>query len=289
MSEAEKADQIWIKNCYREPGEHILVGGQTGSGKTQGLYFIASRMIRYHGSETLIWFDTGKASEIMVLATLRPLKIFHPKGTAIEITPHDPDHKLKEWSFYPFQDVREILRNLESDKINVVSIEPFFPDPTEYTKTLTAFFSNFITMASNYEMPIPLAVFIDELQSIAPGQGQALNAAHQQASMQLQRNIERLRALETRIVGAVQDWTKVRRGVRQAFSWIVVKRGMMFTHRDIPQLAQYNKKFWNLEKSQAIFIYPDKHFAPVYARMPFYGRGKDLGKIRYHQRKENVK
>lgn len=280
-----------IKNLYKRSGQHVVIGGITGSGKTQLLYYIMENLIVHHPKEKIIWFDTGKSGEILQLSTFKkPLRIFIPEDADhVRTVQIERRANVKEflWEVFSFSKPNEIFDNLLDDGINIISLEPYYQDDTNaYTKHLDEFFKILFKRAMNYSLKPPLAIFIDELHSVAPSQGNSFNEEHMQAGVRFQRNIERLRSAGVRIIGAIQDWTKLRRGVRTAFQWIVIKRGLSFSPKDLPQLAKYNQKWWSLDIEASAWVFPNRDFHNDYLITPFYGDGRRLGKV-YYLEEEN--
>jgi hypothetical protein len=277
-------EEITVPHFFKKPGEHCLVGGLTGSGKTQVLYYILENLIHYNPRETIVWFDTGKSAELLRLSDFRPLKLFVPQGKEADrdIVVYQSEGETVDYEVMKFKETRDLFDYLDPNKINVMCFEPFFQDdPGELTKALNEFFKDLFRLAMEDQLKIPLAIFVDEVHSVAPSQGMAFDDEHMKAAVRFQRNIERLRSAGVRIIGTIQDWTKLRRGVRTSFQWIVIKRGMTFTDRDLPQLAKYNEKWWKIKTEDSVWVFPDRSYFSKYVGIPFYGDGKKKGKVRY--------
>ena len=277
-------EDITIPHFFKKPGQHCLIGGITGSGKTQMLYYILDNLIKHHPRETIIWFDTGKSAELLRLSDFRPLKLFVPqdKEAARDIKIYPTEGSSVDYEVFKFESYPILFDNLDASRINVMCFEPFYQeDIGKYTTAINEFFKNLFDLAMQDLLITPLAIFVDEVHSVAPSTGMAFNDEHTRAAVRFQRNIERLRSAGVRIIGTIQDWTKLRRGVRTSFQWIVIKRGMTFTERDLPQLARYNEKWWKLHIESSVWVFPDRSFYSKYVETPFYGDGKKKGKVRY--------
>jgi hypothetical protein len=270
-------------NFFRVPGEHMIEGGQTGSGKTQGLYWILAGIRENSPDEAILWFDTGKTAEILKLCSYGPVLVHLPIGAELEIQLKPGKDLPEEIEIKYFVSVSQIIENLSQNKINVVCLEPFFPDPDDYAHIISSFFKTLIDMARKYQVIVPLAIFFDEFHWAAPAQGHALNEEHTEGAKWIQRNIEMLRSMGIRIVATCQDWTKLRKGVRSTFNWIMIRRGLQFSN-DQGRLATYNWKWQTLRDDTAVLVFPDKMFTD-FMRLPFYGDGRTLGRVYYHMEK----
>jgi hypothetical protein len=257
-----------------KPGEHLIEVGITGSGKTQGLYWILDGILKNSPGETIVWFDSGKRSEILTLAKMRPLNIIIPFGTEI-VSPGIDTSKVKH-----FDQTKEIwLKLIEPGKINVICLEPYILEPAVYTKLISKMFKELIHLAHDYAISTPMAVFIDEFHRIAPSKHNAIDLKQMAMGGVIQHNIETLRALEIRFVCTTHGWMKIRAGVRSSFNWIFARRGAHFGS-DQPKLSRFNPKFENLNTWNGCITFPTKHFTdPI--RLPLYQDGKDLGTVRY--------
>lgn len=276
MSQKQKG---WISKFSREflsrPGEHLIEIGITGSGKTQGLYWILDGLLHHSPDETIVWFDTGKSSEILTLAKLRALNVIRPALTEIKIQCADSDIIQKE-----FTDPNKIWTDLlEKDRINVVCLEPYILDPSVYTKVMTKLFTGLIRLAHDYAVQVPMGIFIDEFHRIAPSKGNAIDWHQMVMGAALQHNIETLRSLHVRLVCSTHGWLKIRSGVRNSFNWVMPRRGAHFSG-DQPKLHRFNPLFEKLNTDEGIITFPTKIFTDI-IHFPYYDKGEDLGSVRY--------
>jgi hypothetical protein len=276
-------EELFIKKS----GEHGIVGGPTGTGKTQVLYHIVDGITHLHKNEAIAWMDVGKSGEPLRLMDFRPITFYIPYGCEIRIEFSSPamEEKYKgryEVKHYQDKNYEDLIRQFERDRINVMEIKPFIREPDEYAERVSLFFRTLINMAMDHKLRriSPLAIFIDEMHWVAPGQGHALNDVHNDAGKWMQMNIDTLRSMKVRLIGATQNWTKIRRGVRQAFGFIFIKRGLAFSKTDEWRLSKYNGTFERIQKSQTIMALPLRNFSDLMP-FPFYGDGSEIGEIYY--------
>ncbi len=279
MDYANKWQEGFAKQCLQVPGQHVLIIGRPGSGKTQGMYWVTEGILCEGHHETIVWFDTGKSSEILTLATLHPVTVHMPKhkGLSIEIQGKRPDLDIE---VREIQDLSQVWKALIPDRINVICFEPFVLDPEMYTIVVKELFYSLIHMAHNYEIVTPLTIFYDEFHRIAPSRQQGFSSQQERMGAILQQNIERLRSLGIRFAPSTQGWWKLRKGVRDAFDWIIAKRGANFDHTSEKKLSKFGI-FESLRTDQCIIIPPSRSFSDI-QDLPFYGDGKELGRVRYH-------
>lgn len=248
--------------------------GITGSGKTQDLMWILDAIVAEAPEETILWNDSGKSHELLLVAQFKPLHIILPEGMDIEIS-GDVEY-TKTW----FVDPADVWRSLRKDMINVMCIEPFIRKPQYFTPVVTSIFSKLIDMAHDYKLPVPLTIFYDEFHRVAPGKGQAYDSKHAAFGAEIQYNIETLRSLQVRFIASTHGWTKLRKGVRSSFNWFMVNRGGSFTSSEQPRASRYNKRFEKLENHEAIVWFPNKVFSDI-LEIPYYGEGWHYGKVTY--------
>lgn len=269
----------WIGKFQREflekPGEHLMEIGITGSGKTQGLYWILDGLLHNGMDETIVWFDTGKSSEILTLARFKALNVILPEGTEINIQCTNADIIKKN-----FIDTKEIWSKLlVKDRINVVCLEPYILNPTVYTKIFTKIFSELIRMAHDFAIPVPMSIFVDEFHRIAPSKGNSIDWKQLVMGAVIQHNIERLRSLHVRFICTTHGWLKIRSGVRNSFNWLMSRRGSQFSG-DQPKLHRFNPMYEKLETDEGIIAFPTKIFTDI-IHFPYYEKGEDIGSVRY--------
>lgn len=273
---------------FQKSGEHAIVGGNTGTGKTQTLFHMVANLAAYHKKETIIWFDVGKSSEILRLADFKPVNVFIPEGAKLDILYNEGmekyDSRITKKYYVSF---KTFLHDIERDKINVICIKPYEIGADDYATKISAFFKTLIQEATSYrlEKKVPLALIFDEMHWIAPGHGHALNEAHTDASKDVQMNIDTLRSFQIRFIGATQNWTKIRAGVRDACGWIFIKRGLTFTKQDEWKLSQFNAKWQALPTEYVVVAFPNRNFSDD-LKLPFYGNGEKIGRVYYIQDSE---
>lgn len=259
----------------KKPGEHLLILGITGSGKTQDLIWLLDGLINEAPKETIFWNDSGKSSELLLVAKLAPINVILPEGVDIEITGCDVD-MTKTW----FQDPKDVWSCLDRSRVNVLCVEPYLRKPQHFTPVITAVFSNLIDLAHDYKIPVPLTIFYDEFHLVAPAKGHAFDKKHASFGAEIQYNIERLRSLGIRFVASTHHWTKLRKGVRSSFNWFMINRGGSFSSDEQPKLSRFNKRYEKMSVEDSIIAFPNKTFTDI-LKIPYYGEGSSFGRIRY--------
>lgn len=289
MSEERKR---WINkvtnHCLKKPGQHIIITGTTGTGKTQTIFHIIKKLREAAPQEYILVFDIGKSGEVLRLADFGLLRFLIPFGKTIEI---DYSTKEMEEKYRPlieqpieFDSYEHLFHLLSLDHINIVCIKPFHRKNDTYAKEVSTFFEVLIELASNKTLKqsskLPLSIVLDEMHWVAPGQGSSLNDTHTEAGKDVQMNIDTLRSMKVRIIGSTQMWTKLRRGVRDAFPWIWIRRGASFNPTEEPKLSRFNSVWESLEDNVVRIVEPKRDFSED-IELPYYGEGEDIGDIYY--------
>jgi hypothetical protein len=268
-------DDDIIDDFFAVPGRHLGIFGMSGGGKTQSAYQVAIEL--FNRGETIVWFDTGKSSEVLRLLDLCDLRIIIPEGYGVDI------ELIKEIP-HKFEIVNtvteaEAIAAIQTGVANVIMLRPFFQDAAEAGRHTASFMSALIEAAKKYQLPPKTVLIIDELQAVAPAQGYELNSAHKQAGIALAHNIDQLRSWGVRIIGMGQNWGKVLKSVRSQFPCLLIRRGVEF-YSDESRLSKFNSTFRQLTVKQFIFVFSDRVFTkPLPA--PWYGDGAELGTVRY--------
>lgn len=287
----------FIKACIMSWGQHILISGRTGTGKTTVMYWLVDAF-RNFTKETLVWFDTMKSDEALTLLTMGPVRFIIPPGCEMEIKLKDQDRlKVHEYEivkmtdiFNPWKDLRAPDLNedgsVQRSWINVICLEAYIIDDEVYSMVISEIFTKLIRLAHFHKIIIPLTIFIDEFHNLAPASGHELGKLHSKAGKMIQRNVEKLRSLGIRLIGSTQAQSKIRRGVRGAFDWLILKRGSIFEFGDEPKLFQFNGKWAGLDNLEMVIVEPNRVFSDplkIHAspEADFYPRGAEIGSIRY--------
>lgn len=259
--------------------QHCMVVGTTGSGKTTVLRYLADGFLECSKRNTIVWFDSGKSHEILTLAaglsSPHPLNLIIPRTMDVEIVPAEGYEFDIRKSFV--REPGEVWEKLIRSRINVIMIEPYNRRADKFAKIIKQIFSELIENAFEYRLPVPLRLFYDELNKIVPGKGHALNAEHAAAGADVEYSTETIRSLGVGLVGSTQGWTDCRKGVREHFTWQIVKRGTEFSRG---RMSKFNAVFEKLPEENAIIVYPNKIFSDA-IRIPFYGDGEEFGSVRY--------
>jgi len=257
-------DPAWKKferEFLKKPGEHLFGVGRTGSGKTQKAYYIAGKLSRF---ETVAWMDTGKTmlfgskSELTPLFSLgKPIHIVHPYDCSINVT--GSPVPVTTFGILSPEGIWEALR---PGCINIVSVAPFFIEPDLYSKYLAKAFKSLIRYTNRNPEKIhhilPLSIFMDEFQDLAPGRDMTLSTRHRYNGILLTFNVNKLRSPGIRICAFTQSDTMVMRNARSAFSWILCCRGADISRTN--QISHYNNLYAKLDVNQAILWYPNREF-----------------------------
>ncbi|WP_440947893.1 hypothetical protein ACSAZL_06510 [Methanosarcina sp. T3] len=246
--------------------------------------------------ETLVWFDRGKSSEILQLTRMAPVRLLIPESCDVDINFFE-DENGEEVQHYEiekkyFQDPKEVWNLLDRDHINVLCLQRFILHPSLVAPTTAKLFESLILKAMNYDLKPSgypyshmkgknprVALFLDELNNIAPSRGQGFSG-DQHAGAILQHNAEQLRSQNVRLVASSHGWRKLRPGIRTSFQFLISLRGANYPSSEQPKLYRFNRLFEKLEPGQAIIAFPTKTFTDK-IRIPWYGKGEDLGYIRY--------
>lgn len=263
-----------VKEFFPETA-HMIIIGRSGSGKTQTMYFMAEGLTKYRPQETIVYFDTGKASEILTLGQFKPLNIMVPRGFKIDIK-GDIDYIITE-----LDSGHDVWLNLVRDRINVVCIEPFIRDPEAFVPVIVDIFNALIDLAQDNKIrATPLCIMYDEFHIVAPAKGHAINAEQFKLGGKVQFNVERVRSQKIRFIVSVQGLNLLRNGVRIHFKWKWGKQAAFFTDG---KMKRYNYLFEKMPEHEAILIPPDMQYSNSIL-MPFYGDGAEYGTVTYHGR-----
>jgi len=269
--ESKKAE--WLRRFRRDfvkkPGEHLLIVGITGSGKTQCMFWLVHELMESKSKETIVWFDIGKSAEFLtlahdpVLSKFKPVKLLIPNGYDVEIRV-DYENVEKE-----FVEIDEIWDKIDGDYYNIVILEPFITDPIKYVEIFSKVFQDLINKAHNYEIKTPLTVFYDEFHNVCPTIESALNKRHFNLGAIIQKNVERLRSLKIRFIASTHGMTKIRKGVRTSFNWLIIKRISDTLGIENKRLNEFIPFFNRLQNKECVIVYPERIFSDV-IELPYY-------------------
>lgn len=283
VAEARNWDPKINADFFDVEGRHLGIFGHSGVGKTQSAFWLIAEFAKQK-KETIVWFDTGKSSDLLRLIDFADLKCFIPKRRDIHLQWKDKKYAGHLHKFF-FNTPRDALSNLDPDKINIIMLRPFIINSLSCSVATKEFFETLIEMASDYELPVPMALFVDEIQFIAPSDGYEFSREQKQVITTLGHNVDQIRSWGIRIIGLGQDWGKVHRGVRNQFKCLIIRQGTFF-YSDAPRLASFNWKWEILNPEEFIFVFSDRWFTDSLGAR-FYGDGKDIGTIRYIRPKKN--
>jgi len=257
---------------------HLWVIGTTGSGKTTVLRWVADGFLECAPRNTIVWFDSGKSSEILVLAAglsrPHPLNIILPETMDVDIQPAEGYTFDIRKSFV--KEPGEVWKKLIRSRINIVMIEPFNRRADKFAPIIKQIFSELVDNAAEYVLPVPIRVFYDEFNKVIPGKGCALNAEHSAVGADVEYSVEMLRSLGVGFVASTQGTTDCRKGIRDHFTYQIGKRGAEFNKG---RISRFNSLFEKLPEEQAIIVFQDKVFSDPIV-IPFYGDGEEYGTVR---------
>ena len=277
MADSRNWDPKIASDFFNVPGRHLGIFGHSGVGKTQSTFWIVAEMVN-RGKETIVWFDTGKSSDLLRLLDFNDLVAIIPVGYDITLSYKQEEYRGHITKKF-FTHLNHAFNLIEKEKINIIMLRPFLQDQITCTIETTDFFSELMERAKRYDLPVPMTLILDEIQYIAPSDGYEFNKAQKSVIVALGHNIDQLRSWGIRIVGVGQDWGKVHRGVRNQFKCLLIRQGTFF-YNDAPRLAKFNQTWEMLGQDQMVFVFSDRYFTdPLYA--PFYGDGEEIGTIRY--------
>lgn len=258
---------------------HLMGVGTTGSGKTTVLRWTADGFLECAPKNTIVWFDSGKSSEILVLAAglsrPHPLNIILPETMDVDIQPAEGYTFDIRKSFV--KEPGEVWKKLIRSRINIVMIEPFNRRADKFAPIIKQIFSELVDNAAEYVLPVPIRVFYDEFNKVVPGKGCALNAEHSAVGADVEYSVEMLRSLGVGFVASTQGTTDCRKGIRDHFTYQIGKRGAEFNKG---RISRFNSLFEKLPEEQAIIVFQDKVFSDPIV-IPFYGDGEEYGTVRY--------
>jgi energy-coupling factor transporter ATP-binding protein EcfA2 len=271
--EAANIMDNFARQCLGEPGQHVLIVGYTGSGKTTTMFWIYKAMGLY-GKDTRVWIDSMKSEEALTLLTMGPVRFLIPAGCKLDIK-FNPNYKGPE--LHPFEvvempDYMNPWKYLRADWSNVICLSAYLIDPAAYAAVMAAVFTNLIWSAHRKKIITPMALFVDEIHNIAPSNGHSYDRVHTKAGLVVQHNVERLRSMGIRVIGSTQGNSKLRRGVRSCFNWLIVKRGSNFDRREEFTLNNFNKKWAKLKNLQITIVFPNRTFSKLIT-IDYFPRG----------------
>jgi hypothetical protein len=283
MADTRNWDPKIQNDFFDVPGRHLGIFGHSGVGKTQSAFWLIAEFVK-RAEECIVWFDTGKSSDLLRLLDFADIKAFIPIGRDITIKLNDEKYEGHIHKFY-FNTPRDAFRALDPSMINVIMLRPFIINSEACSEATVVFFDTLIEMASEYELPIPMVLFLDEIQFLAPSDGYEFSRSQKKVINTLGHNIDQIRSWQIRIIGLGQDWGKVHRGVRNQFKNLILRQGVFF-YSDAPRLAKFNKSWEIMKPDEFYFVFSDRFFTdPINAR--FYGDGRNIGTIRYIKPKMN--
>lgn len=293
MTERERMGR-WEAKFYREfvqlPGQHAVVVGRTGAGKTNLMKWILQaelehrRVVPMRQWQTIVWFDIGKASEILGLCCgLKvPCRLILPEMTAIHVELFDEDSTFYDVEIRHISSEAEIWTSLSRDRVNIVCFEGFIRDTARMAKFIRQTFHELIHKALQYKLQqyVPMRIYYDEFHTVCPSKGNAATPEIFKHGADIQLNIEKLRGHGIGFVAGVHKWTELRPGVRSSFMFVCSMSGANYPGQEKPKLYRFNRKFEKLQPGQVIISYPGQVLSDVIC-LPHLPEGRDYGFLYY--------
>jgi len=251
---------------------HLIVTGTTGWGKTTVLFWLIDAIVRYcikslgasGKQETIVWYDSRKSSEALTLLTMWNVRFLIPKGCKLTINIRkDCKYKLHEYEIIEMDNPMLPWQYVRKGWINVICLKPYVLDPGTVSYIIGKYFRSLVEMAHNKLIPVPMALFLDEFQRLAPATNHNRSGSQVEATQWIEENIQTVRSLEIRIIAVSHQPSEVARSIRKEFSWQLPRRGTCYTFQDEPRLARFNKTWGFLDKLDLIFVRPDRTFSDV--------------------------
>ena len=294
MAEEREQMQRWEKRFFSEfiskPGQHMGVVGRTGAGKTNYMRWCLEGELEYRRTvpmskwNTLVWFDIGKASEILgICCGLKvPCRLILPDMMDIHVELFDPETTFYEVEKVHISSEREIWQSLSRDRVNIVCFEGFIRDVDRMVVFIKKTFSSLIEQALDYKLKhiVPMRIYYDEFHNICPSKGNAASSEVFKHGGDIQLNIEKLRGHGIGFVAGLHKWTELRPGVRSSFMFISVMAGANFPGQEQPKLYRFNRKFEKLQPGQVMIAFPGRTLTDV-LNLPLYPEGKEFGYLYY--------
>lgn len=289
--------EYWEQRFYREfvskPGQHMGVVGRTGAGKTNYMKWSLQAELEHRRTvpmkhwNTIVWFDIGKASEILgICCGMRvPCRLIIPDDMDIHVELFEPDTTYYEVEKVYVSNEREIWQNLSRDRVNIVCFEGFIRDIDRMVVFIKKTFSSLIDLALDYKLKniTPMRIYYDEFHNIAPSKGNAASADIFKHGGDIQLNIEKLRGHGIGFVAGLHKWTELRPGIRSSFMFMACMTGANFPGQEQPKLYRFNRKFEKLQPGQVMIAFPGKTLSMV-MNLPLLPEGKEYGYLYYRGR-----
>jgi len=254
-----------LKDMVQKSGEHIIVYATTGAGKTNLLIDLVLTM-QSRNNEKILWYDMGKEEEMLNLLQYSDVRIFHPEGARVDIE-GDFTHN---YELRAFNDINDILANISSSSINVISVTPFILKPAVFTAWWSLFFTGFLRMAFEKQLPRPLCICIDQFNHIVPGTGETFDAHQGALANEIAFNITNLRATKTRmLVSSHKIGGGIRKNIRTQFMWIIFKRLSERIDTDIPRLKMTQGVVQKLKPDQMVIVDPSRDYTEPILNIPY--------------------
>lgn len=297
-------DQVidWNKRLrehfFKKPGEHMGVYGANGTGKTQFLYWLVKGHLKY-GRDSITWNDIGKSGEVLRLLTFAKCRFIIRKYMTLDVkisedyrelvekiqktgSPGDRPVEIVEVDSY-----EDAWRAVKPGIINIMSFKRHIATIREYSQYIGESFDALIKMAEGEKIPLPMRYIADEFHWVCPERNNALDYQHYATGAYVQYNSETLRSMGVGMDIATHQVTKIRKGVRDELKWKAMKPGTYWDY-EYRKLNYYNY-LWQAQDNNNIYIADERQRFTPKMTLPFYGDGKEVGRINYAGKVELLK
>jgi hypothetical protein len=263
--------KIELQQFLDTPGTHGIVYGVTGSGKTTQLLWILDKILKR--KEIILWRDVFKNNEMGVLGAFNSLRVFVPESCNLKIK-----NPLSSYEVVEISDYNTLFKELKKDKINVVSVDFYFRKRVQKLEFWSLFFEELVNRAVMKKLHVPMALFFDEFNQLAPSRHQVSEKGQASLTSWISQNLEALRATKTRILAAAHGQTKLEKSIRDSFLIHFYKRTMGRVYDDLYVLRKVAKRIENLRIDQCIVLTAGKYYSnPMH--VPDYKIGELCDKI----------
>lgn len=214
-------------------GKHSLTVGESGSGKTTVLFLQVWWFFnngRRGDGETVIWRDDGSLEALSFADdNLMPVQCLIPEGCTLEPRNNIP---VKTFDILRPETVLDVLENR---MLNILCLDLYIDNIAKRCEFYALLLFRLYRWAQQSTHD-PVAVIIDQLNELAPGERLQMVPQQDQSSKQIYNALINFRKHNIRLVGASHNYTDLLPGIRENFQYYWIKN----MRRDaVPE------RFWN--------------------------------------------